>query len=203
MTNSSSVLVGKQAPDFTAVAVLADNEIIETFNLFEFTTDKYAVVFFYPLDFTFVCPSEILAIDNRYDEFAKRNTEVIAVSVDSQYSHIAWKNTPIHKGGLGPIQFPLVADISKSITRSYGVLRDAVALRGTFLIDRENVVRHQSINDLPLGRSIDETLRLIDALQFVEENGAVCPAGWQKGRPAMTASAEGVAEYLTQYAGSL
>ncbi|MBV1934076.1 MAG: peroxiredoxin, partial [Parvibaculaceae bacterium] len=177
-----SVLVGKQAPDFTAAAVLADGSIVEDFNLKTFLDGSYGVVFFYPLDFTFVCPSEILAFSNRVAAFAERNTKVIAVSVDSQFSHYAWRNTAPNDGGLGPVKFPMVADITKSIATDYDVLieDDGVALRGTFLIDKEGMVRHQLVNDLPLGRDVDETLRLVDALQFHEEHGEVCPAGWNK-----------------------
>ena len=157
-------------------------------------------MFFYPLDFTFVCPSEILAFDHRHDEFKSRGTEVIAVSVDSQFTHLAWKNTPVNKGGLGPVRFPMVADLTKQIARDYDVLTgDAVALRGTFLIDREGIVRHQVVNDLPLGRNVDEALRMVDALQFFEQHGEVCPAGWNKGKEGMKATPEGVAAYLSQH----
>ncbi len=199
-----AVLVGKPAPDFTATAVMGNNEMNESFNLLSHVKGKYAVVFFYPLDFTFVCPSEILAFDHRYQDFKDRNTEVIAVSVDSQFSHLAWKNTPVNNGGLGQVKFPMVADLTKSIARDYDVLiNDAVALRGTFLIDRNGVVRHQVVNDLPLGRNVDEAIRMVDALQFFEEHGEVCPAGWQKGKPGMKASTEGVAEYLAAHAADL
>lgn len=195
-----SVLVGKQAPDFTAQAVLGDNSIEANFNLSSFIKDKYAILFFYPLDFTFVCPSEILAFEHRLDEFKTRNTEVIGVSVDSQFTHLAWKNTPVNNGGLGPVRFPLVADLTKSIARDYDVLiNDAVALRGTFLIDRNGVVRHQVVNDLPLGRNVDEAIRMVDALQFFEQYGEVCPAGWNKGKAGMKATPEGVAAYLTEH----
>ena len=200
-----SVLVGKQAPDFTAAAVLADGSIVEDFNLKTFLDGSYGVIFFYPLDFTFVCPSEILAFSNRVAAFAERNTKVIAVSVDSQFSHYAWRNTAPNDGGLGPVKFPMVADITKSIATDYDVLieDDGVALRGTFLIDKEGMVRHQLVNDLPLGRDVDETLRLVDALQFHEEHGEVCPAGWNKGDEGMKDTAEGVASYLTKHADSL
>ena len=199
-----AVLVGKPAPDFTATAVMGNNEINESFNLLSHCKHKYAVVFFYPLDFTFVCPSEILAFDHRYQDFKERNTEVIAVSVDSQFSHLAWKNTPVNNGGLGQVKFPMVADLTKSIARDYDVLiNDAVALRGTFLIDRDGVVRHQVVNDLPLGRNVDEAIRMVDALQFFEQHGEVCPAGWQKGKPGMKASTAGVAEYLAAHAAEL
>ena len=199
-----SVLVGKPAPDFTAKAVMGNNEINDGFNLLSHLKGKYGILFFYPLDFTFVCPSEILAFDHRLKDFHDRNTEVIAVSVDSQYSHLAWKNTPVNKGGLGPVKFPMVADLNKSISRAYDVLiNDAVALRGTFLIDRDGIVRHQVINDLPLGRNIDEAIRMVDALQFFEQHGEVCPAGWNKGKAGMVATPEGVATYLAEHAEQL
>jgi peroxiredoxin (alkyl hydroperoxide reductase subunit C) len=192
-----SVLVGKKAPDFTAAAVMPNNEINDKFNLHTYLKGKIGVLFFYPLDFTFVCPSEIIAFDNRLKEFKDRGVEVIGVSVDSKYTHLAWKNTEINKGGIGQIQFPLVADLTKSIARDYDVLMgDAVALRGTFLIDQEGVVRHQVVNDLPLGRNIDEAIRMVDSLKFFQENGEVCPAGWNKGKAGMKADAKGVADYL-------
>lgn len=199
-----SVLVGKTAPDFTAPAVMGDNSINENFRLSEFAKGKYTILFFWPLDFTFVCPSEIIAFDHRWEEFQKRNVEVIGVSVDSQFTHLAWKNTPVEKGGVGKLRFPMVADLTQSIARDYDVLMTGgVALRGTFLIDRDMVVRHQVINDLPLGRNVDEALRMVDALQFTEEHGEVCPAGWQQGKPGMKANPEGVADYLSQHAGAL
>lgn len=200
-----SVLVGKPAPDFTAAAVLADGEIVEDFNLKSHLAGSYGLIFFYPLDFTFVCPSEILAYSNRVPQFKERNVKVVAVSVDSQYTHNAWRNTAPKDGGLGPVQFPMVADLTKQIARDYDVLIEAagVALRGTFLIDREGIVRHQLVNDLPLGRNADEALRMVDALQFHEENGEVCPAGWQKGAEGMKADAKGVAEYLGAHAEAL
>lgn len=199
-----SVLVGKPAPDFTAAAVLADGTIVDKFTLSEAIREKYGMVFFYPLDFTFVCPSEILAFHNRMDKFRKLNTVVIGVSVDSQFSHAAWRNTPTDQGGLGQVDFPLVADLTKSIARDYDVLTgDAVAFRGTFLIDLEGVVRHQVVNDLPLGRNVDEAIRMIEALQFHEEHGEVCPAGWTKGEEGMKADAKGVASYLKKHASEL
>jgi peroxiredoxin (alkyl hydroperoxide reductase subunit C) len=192
-----SVLVGKKAPDFTAAAVMPNNEINDKFNLHSYLKGKIGVLFFYPLDFTFVCPSEIIAFDNRLKEFKDRGVEVIGVSVDSKYTHLAWKNTEINKGGIGQIQYPLVADLTKNIARDYDVLMgDAVALRGTFLIDQEGVVRHQVVNDLPLGRNIDEAIRMVDSLKFFQENGEVCPAGWNKGKAGMKADAKGVADYL-------
>jgi peroxiredoxin (alkyl hydroperoxide reductase subunit C) len=198
-----AVLVGKQAPDFTATAVLGNNQI-ETITFSEVTKGKYAVVFFYPLDFTFVCPSELIAFDHRLDEFKKRNVEVIGVSIDSQFSHFAWKNTAVEKGGIGQVGYTLVADIKHEIAKAYDVeSAGGVAFRGTFLIDKSGVVQHQYINNLPLGRNIDETLRLVDALQFTEEHGEVCPAGWSKGKAGMKASTAGVAEYLAGHAKDL
>ncbi len=188
-------LVTRTAPDFTADAVMA-NGCIGKLSLSEYR-GKYVVLFFYPSDFTFVCPSELIAFDKALPEFKKRNTEVIAVSVDSVYSHFAWKNLEPRRGGVGHLQYPMVADQTKSIARSYGVLvNDAVALRGLFLIDREGVVRYAVVNDMPLGRSTDETLRMVDSLQFFEENGEVCPANWHQGAEGMKATPEGVAEYL-------
>ncbi|MEX1148144.1 MAG: peroxiredoxin [Sphingomonadales bacterium] len=199
-----TTLIQKQAPDFTAAAVMPDNSIVDSFTLSDYLKGSYGLVFFYPLDFTFVCPSEILAYSNRMDKFEALNTKVVAVSVDSEHTHFAWRNTPTEKGGLGPVRFPLVADITKQIARDYGVLvNDAVALRGTFLIDRDGVVRHANINDLPLGRNADEAVRMVEALQFHEENGEVCPAGWNKGQEGMKANAEGVAEYLAKNAANL
>ncbi|HIP14077.1 MAG TPA: peroxiredoxin [Sulfurimonas autotrophica] len=194
------MLVTNPAPDFTATAVLADGSIVEDFKLSENYGEKGTVVFFYPLDFTFVCPSEIIAFSHRYDEFQKRGVNVIGVSVDSQFSHFAWRETPVEKGGIGRINFPLVADLTKEISRSYDVLlNNAVALRGSFLIDDKGIVRHAVVNDLPLGRNVDEMLRMIDAQQFTDEHGEVCPAGWQKGDEAMKPDAEGVAEYLAKH----
>ncbi len=199
-----AVLVGKQAPDFTAPTVMGDGGINEGFTFSEHIKDSYALLFFYPLDFTFVCPSEILAHDHRMAEFEKRGVKVVGVSVDSHFTHLAYKNTPTKDGGLGQIKIPLVADLTKQIARDYDVLvNEAVALRGTFLIDRAGVVRHQVVNDLPLGRNVDEALRMVDALQFTEEHGEVCPAGWNKGDAGMKASPDGVAEYLAEYAEEL
>jgi peroxiredoxin (alkyl hydroperoxide reductase subunit C) len=194
-----SVLVGKTAPDFTTSAVMPNNEINDDFNLKAYLKGKIGVLFFYPLDFTFVCPSEIIAFSNRLQEFKDLGAEVIGVSVDSKFTHLAWKNTPVNEGGIGQIQYPLVADLTKSIARDYDVLMDeAVALRGTFLIDQDGIVRHQLVNDLPLGRNIDEAIRMVDALKFFQENGEVCPAGWNKGKDGMKADAAGVADYLTK-----
>lgn len=193
-----STLVTRQAPDFTAEAVLPNNDFGQV--SLSKLRGKYVVLFFYPLDFTFVCPSEIIAFDKKIEEFKRRNCEVIGVSVDSKFSHFAWKQTPRQKGGIGNVQFPIVADITKSIARDYGVLlNEAVALRGLFLIDKEGVVRHAVVNDLPLGRSVDETLRMVDALQFTESHGEVCPANWRPGEEGMKASAEGVASYLAKH----
>ena len=194
-----STLVTKEAPDFTAKAVLPNNEIGEL--TLSKLRGKYVVLFFYPLDFTFVCPSEIIAFDRALNKFKERNAEVLGVSVDSQYSHFAWKNTPREHGGIGNVQYPLVADITKEIARSYGVLiNESVALRGLFLIDKEGIVRHALINDLPLGRNVDEALRVLDALQFTEKHGEVCPANWREGEEAMKPTAAGVASYLAKHA---
>ena len=199
-----SVLVGQAAPDFTAPAVMGDNEINPSFNLKSYLQGSYGLLFFYPLDFTFVCPSEILAHDHRFKAFAERGTKVIGVSVDSHFTHLAWKNTAVDKGGLGQVQFPLVADLTKDIAKSYGVLLPGgVALRGTFLIDKNGVVQSQHVNNLPLGRNVDEALRLVDALQFHEEHGEVCPAGWNKGKAGMKANPNGVADYLAKHASEL
>jgi len=194
-----SFLVTQQAPDFTATAVMPDNSMKPDFKLSDFR-GRYVILFFYPLDFTFVCPSEIIAFDRALAKFKEKNCEIIGVSIDSQFSHWAWKNTPIKQGGIGNIQFPLVADLDKNISRQYGVLLEAgIALRGTFLLDRDGVVRHTVINDLPLGRNIDEALRMVDALQFHEKHGDVCPANWQEGKEAMSPTAEGVADYLSKH----
>ncbi len=198
------MLVTNPAPNFTATAVLADGSIVEDFKLSENYGEKGTVVFFYPLDFTFVCPSEIIAFSHRYDEFQKRGVNVIGISVDSQFSHFAWRETPVEKGGIGRINFPLVADLTKNIARDYDVLlNNAVALRGSFLIDDKGIVRHAVVNDLPLGRNVDEMLRMIDAQQFTDEFGEVCPAGWNKGDEGMKADAEGVAEYLAKHESEL
>jgi len=197
-----SVLVGKQAPDFKAQAVMPDNTFKEI-SLSDFK-GKYVVLYFYPLDFTFVCPSEIIAFDHRLKEFKDRNTEVIGVSVDSHFSHWAWKNTAVENGGIGNVQYPLVADLKKTISTDYDVLFDeSIAFRGSFLIDKEGVVQHQVVNNLPLGRNIDEMLRMVDALQFTEKHGEVCPAGWKKGDEGMKADSDGVASYLAKNASKL
>ncbi|MCW8881010.1 MAG: peroxiredoxin [Sedimenticola sp.] len=197
-----SVLVAKEAPDFTAMAVMPDNSF-EELTLSNYK-GKYVVMFFYPLDFTFVCPSELIAFNHRLEEFKKRNVEVIGVSIDSHFSHLAWKNTAVNNGGIGNVQYPLVADISKEVTAAYDMTTGpGIALRGSFLIDKEGVVQHQVVNNLPLGRNIDEMLRMVDALQFTEEHGEVCPAGWKQGEAGMKGSTEGVAEYLAEHAESL
>lgn len=196
---TSCVQVTQPAPDFTATAVMPDNSFNDKFQLSGYR-GKYVVLFFYPLDFTFVCPSEIIAFDKKLKEFKERKCEVIGVSVDSHFTHWAWKNTPVEKGGIGNVQYPLVADLTKNIARNYGVLvNDAVALRGLFLIDKEGVVRHMLVNDLPLGRNVDEAIRLLDALQFTEDHGEVCPANWHKGAEGMKPTAEGVADYLAKH----
>ena len=191
--------VTKPAPDFTAVAVMGDNSFNENFKLSDYR-GKYVVLFFYPLDFTFVCPSEIIAFDKSLKQFQAKNCDVIGVSIDSQFTHWAWKNTPVNDGGIGNIQYPLVADLDKKISRQYGVLLpEGIALRGTFLIDKEGIIRHATVNDLPLGRNIGETLRMVDSLQFHENHGDVCPANWKEGEEAMTPTAEGVADYLSKH----
>lgn len=199
-----SVLVTKNAPDFTASAVLADGTIVDDFNLKSHIQGKYAIVFFYPLDFTFVCPSEILAFDHRIEQFKALETEVIGISIDSQFTHNAWRNTSVNEGGLGPVKFPLVADIGGSIMSAYGIVHpDNIALRGAFLIDLNGIVRHQVVNDLPLGRNVDELVRMVEALQFHESHGEVCPAGWRKGDEGMADTPDGVADYLSKHSDDL
>ncbi|KSP93726.1 peroxiredoxin [Pseudomonas paraeruginosa] len=198
-----SVLVNKQAPDFNAAAVLGDGSIVDSFQLSSLR-GKYVVLFFWPLDFTFVCPSEIIAHNNRMDKFRELGVEVVGVSIDSQFTHHAWRSTPVEKGGIGAVEFTMVADLKHEITRAYGIEHDdGVALRASFLIDRAGVVQHQVVNNLPLGREVDEMVRLVEALQFTEEHGEVCPAGWRKGRKGMQASAAGVAAYLAENAETL
>ncbi|HEP8731656.1 TPA: peroxiredoxin [Pseudomonas aeruginosa] len=198
-----SVLVNKQAPDFTAAAVLGDGSIVDAFQLSSLR-GKYVVLFFWPLDFTFVCPSEIIAHNNRMDKFRELGVEVVGVSIDSQFTHHVWRSTPVEKGGIGAVEFTMVADVKHEITRAYGIEHeDGVALRASFLIDRAGVVQHQVVNNLPLGREVDEMVRLVEALQFTEEHGEVCPAGWRKGQKGMKASAEGVASYLAENAEAL
>lgn len=198
-----SVLIAREAPDFTAPAVLPSGEINEQFKLSDLR-GKYVVLFFWPLDFTFVCPTEIIAHDRRLAQFKERNVEVVGISIDSQFTHFAWRSTPVKEGGIGPVQFPMVADITHAITQAYGVEHPGgVALRASFLIDRDGIVQHQVVNNLPLGRNVDEMLRMVDALQFTEAHGEVCPAGWQKGDEGMQPTAEGVASYLTSKADKL
>ncbi len=193
-----STLVTKEAPEFAAQAVMPDNTFAEL-KLSSYR-GKYVVLFFYPLDFTFVCPSEIIAFDKALDKFKEKNTEVIGVSVDSHFTHLAWKNTPREKGGIGSVQFPIVSDLTKEIARSYGVLlNNSVALRGLFLIDKEGIIRHALVNDLSLGRNVDEALRMLGALQFTEKHGEVCPANWREGEDAMKPTTEGVADYLAKH----
>jgi len=191
------VLVGKKAPDFTVAAVLGDGTIVDEFTLSEAIKGKYGLVFFYPLDFTFVCPSELIALDHRMDKFKEMGVEVIAVSIDSQFTHNAWRNTAINDGGIGPVKYTMAADVAHDICKAYDVeTADGVAFRGAFIIDKEGDVRSQIVNDLPLGRNMEELIRIFEALQFHEEHGEVCPAGWTKGDKGMDASPEGVAKYL-------
>ncbi|MBS5276652.1 MAG: peroxiredoxin C [Haemophilus parainfluenzae] len=199
------VLVTRQAPDFTSSAVLGNGEIVNNFNFKKHVNGKAAVLFFYPLDFTFVCPSELIAFDHRYEEFQKRGVEVVGVSIDSEFTHNAWRNTPTENGGIGAVKYALAADVKHEIAKAYGIEHpeEGVALRASFLIDKNGVVRHQIVNDLPLGRNIDEMLRMVDALQFHEEHGEVCPAQWEKGKEGMKDSPEGVAKYLKQNADKL
>ncbi|TRO81210.1 peroxiredoxin [Trichloromonas acetexigens] len=199
-----SVLVGQKAPEFTAAAVMADGSINERFALTDYA-GKYVVLFFYPLDFTFVCPTELIAFSRRINEFEERGVQVIGCSIDSQYTHVAWRNTPVSEGGIGPVAYPLVADVKHEICRAYDVEfgEAGVAFRGSFLIDCGGIVRHQVVNDLPLGRNVDEMLRMIDALQFTEKHGEVCPAGWNKGDKGMKADKAGVSSYLAEEADKL
>ena len=199
-----SVLLGRKAPDFTAPAVLGDGQIVDSYSLAESIKGKYALVFFYPLDFTFVCPSELIALDKRVDKLKELGVEVIAVSVDSHFTHNAWRNTPVNEGGIGPVKYTMVGDMNHDICKSFGVESEGgdsyypagVAFRASFVIDKQGVVRAQHMNDEPIGRNIDELVRVVEALQFFEENGHVCPAGWQKGDAGMVNTPEGVAEYL-------
>lgn len=198
-----SVLVAREAPDFEAPAVMPDGTIQDIFRLSEYR-GRYVVLFFWPLDFTFVCPTEILAHNNRIAQFGERGVQVIGVSIDSQYTHFAWRSTPVDQGGIGPVKFPIVADVKHSITQAYGIEHpNGVALRASFLIDRAGIVQHQVINNLPLGRNVDEMLRMVDALQFCEKHGEVCPAGWQKGEEGMQATSAGVKDYLASHAKQL
>ena len=199
-----SVLVGKPAPDFTCNAVLGSGEIVDSFTLSEAIKGKIGLVFFYPLDFTFVCPSELLAVDHRMAKFKELGVEVVGVSIDSHFTHNAWRNTPVDQGGIGAVGYTLAADINHDICRAYDVeSAGGVAFRGAFIIDQNGVVRSQIVNDLPLGRNFDEIIRIVEALQFHEEHGEVCPAGWNKGDKGMTASPDGVAAYLAENADKL
>ena len=199
-----AVLVGKKAPDFTVPAVLGNGEIVDNFSFSKATKGKYSLVFFYPLDFTFVCPSELIALDHRVNEFQARNVEVVGISIDSHFTHNAWRNTAVSQGGIGPVKYTLAADMNHDICKAYDVeSAGGVAYRGAFLIDKDGVVRSQIVNDLPLGRNMDELIRLVDALQFHEQHGEVCPAGWKKGDSGMTASPDGVAAYLAENSGKL
>lgn len=205
LVSNHGVLVGHAAPDFCSAAVLGNGEMINEYRLSQVAQGKYVLLFFYPLDFTFVCPSELIALNNRLDEFKKRNVEVIAISIDSQFTHHAWRNTPVEKGGIGAVEFTMVADINHSICQAYGVEHPVaeVALRGAFLIDKQGMVRSQVVNDLPLGRNVDELIRLVDALQFHETHGDVCPANWNKGDQGIKPSASGIANYLAENAENL
>lgn len=194
-----SSLVTKPAPDFKATAVMENGEFKEV-SLSDYK-GKHVLLYFYPLDFTFVCPSEILAFNSKVSEFKERGVQLLGCSIDSQFSHFAWRNTPVEKGGIGAIDYPLIADVTKNIARDYGVLfNESVALRGLFLIDKEGIVKHSTINDLPLGRNVEEALRVVDALQYTEQHGEVCPANWKKGEEAMKPTADGVASYLAKHA---
>ncbi len=198
------VLVGKPAPDFDVAAVLGSGEIVDSYKRSEAMAGKYGLVFFYPLDFTFVCPSELIALDHRMDKFRELGVEVVAVSIDSQFTHNAWRNTAIEKGGIGAVSYTMAADVNHDICRSYDVeAAGGVAFRGAFIIDKAGDVRSQLVNDLPLGRNIDELIRLVEALQFTDEHGEVCPAGWNAGDKGMDASPDGVAEYLAENSGAL
>lgn len=199
------MLVGRAAPDFKAAAVLGNGKIVDDFHFAEATKGKYALVFFYPLDFTFVCPSELIALNHRIEKFKELNVEVIAVSIDSHFTHNAWRNTSINQGGIGEVKYSMIADMNHSICQAYGVEHPAVgiAFRGAFVIDPKGVVRAQIVNDLPLGRNIDELVRVFEALQHVDKHGEVCPAGWNKGHKGMIASPEGVASYLAEHSEGL
>jgi peroxiredoxin (alkyl hydroperoxide reductase subunit C) len=198
------VLVGKPAPDFNVAAVLGSGEIVDSYKRSEAMAGKYGLVFFYPLDFTFVCPSELIALDHRMDKFRELDVEVVAVSIDSQFTHNAWRNTSVKDGGIGAVSYTMAADINHDICRAYDVQSSGgVAFRGAFIIDRKGVVRAQVVNDLPLGRNVDELIRLVEALQFTDEHGEVCPAGWNKGDKGMNASPAGVAAYLAENADAL
>ncbi|MGB2958139.1 MAG: peroxiredoxin [Bacteroidota bacterium] len=199
-----SVLVTHEAPNFTAAAVMPDGTMNDNFSLSDLR-GRYVVLFFWPEDFTFVCPTEIIAHDRRFEEFEKRNVQVVGVSIDTKHVHSAWRNTPVEKGGVGPVRFPMVADLKHTIAQAYGIEHpeDGVALRASFLIDKDGIVQHQVVNNIPLGRNVDEMLRMVDALQFHEEHGDVCPAGWQKGEVGMKETAESVSQYLSEHSKKL
>jgi peroxiredoxin (alkyl hydroperoxide reductase subunit C) len=206
-----SVLLGRKAPDFTAPAVTGSGEIVDNYSFSKSTEGKYALVFFYPLDFTFVCPSELIALDKRVEKLKQMGVEVISVSIDSHFTHNAWRNTPVNQGGIGPVRYTMVGDMDHSITKAFGVESEGgdsyyppgVAFRASFVIDKKGVVRAQHMNDEPIGRNIDELVRVVEALQFFEENGDVCPAGWQKGDEGMVNTPDGVANYLSANSGKL
>ena len=206
-----TILIGQKAPLFEVPAVMPDGDVTDNFNFESTIKNKYAVLFFYPLDFTFVCPSEILAVANRFEQFQKLNCEVVGVSIDSHFTHDAWRKTAVNRGGIGLVPYTLAADLTKEISSSYGILAHesesyypaGVAMRATFVIDKKGIVRHQIVNDEPIGRDMDELVRIVEALQFFEENGQVCPAGWSSGSEGMTNTPEGVAEYLSGNAESL
>lgn len=200
------MLVTHQAPNFTANAIIEGNKIVENFKFQEYISKKNAVLFFWPMDFTFVCPSEIIAFNNRYEEFVKRNTKIVGVSIDSVFVHNQWKKTPINKGGIGNIKFPMVSDITREIQKKYNIIHPilGVALRASFFIDQNGFIRHQTINDLPIGRNIDEIIRIIDAWNFHKENGEVCPAQWKKGKEGIsTTESDGIAKFLSKNAKNL
>lgn len=205
------ILVGRKAPVFETQAVHPTGDVVDDFNFEAAIKDKYAVLFFYPLDFTFVCPSEILAMANRTAKLRELGCEVVGVSVDSHWTHNAWRNTPVNEGGIGPVPFTLAADMTREISSAYGILADSsdsyyplgVSMRATFVIDRSGIVRHQVVNDEPLGRNMDDVVRVVEALQFFEENGQVCPAGWNQGDAGMVNTPEGVASYLADNAEKL
>jgi peroxiredoxin (alkyl hydroperoxide reductase subunit C) len=198
LPSKNKMLIQKPAPNFKAAAVMPDNSVNETFELYEYLGDSVGVVFFYPLDFTFVCPTEIIAFNHYATQFAESSAKIIGISVDSHFSHIAWKNTEMKNGGIGPIQYPLISDIDKSISRSYEVLlNESIAIRGTFIIDKNKIIRQITLNDLPIGRNIEETLRLVDAMQFADTHGEVCQAQWHKGDVAITPTSDGIKEHLS------
>ena len=207
-----SILVGKKAPDFTTQAVLATGEVVDNFHLADNIQGKYAVIFFYPLDFTFVCPTELISMDHRIDQLNELGVEVVGISIDSHWTHNAWRNTPIEKGGVGALRYTLAADMDHSICRAYGVESDGgdsyypagVAMRATFVVDQQGIVRHMVVNDEPLGRNMDEIIRIVEGLQFFEEEGQVCPAGWNKDKAGFTpADPDLLAAYLVENAQDL